>query len=654
MLIGRALVQLFGSQVEDPEFRRAQYLELSRQIPLMYAIVIVNMTMLALTYVGKAPAILSIWLPAAFVIICFVRALRMMLARTYVSSDAAIEKALRTVLLLAWVLGGAVSVWSLMLFSYGDIYSKVQNTFFTGITIITVMTCLRPLRQVAPILFVLVVIPTAVFLALQDHTVFKAIAVNMVLAIGGMIIVMQRSHSDFRQRIEKQVQLDRQRIELESLNKEVSLLAQQDSLTGLANRRCFFDQLDRRIADYGQGSVPQPFAVGVLDLDGFKPVNDIFGHGVGDQLLREVGARLVDNLPAETLVARLGGDEFALILPQSGGEAALEALCSHALEALAPPFVFGQGSVTISATCGIACFPGVASTGQELFEKADFALYYSKTHNKGTVAIFSDLHEAEIKKAAVVAQRLRAVEIEDAFYLEYQPIVDPDGRPLGFEALARWCDPVLGEVRPDVFIRAAEQAGIIGKITVPLFRSALRAAKTWPEELRLSFNLSAFDVCSQNTMEMILREIDACGISPHRLMFEITESAIMQDFARAVEALTLLRAKGAAVALDDFGTGYSSLSYMRHLPIDRIKVDRSFILDLEKDASARHIMRTIAAMCQNLGLQCIVEGVETEAQLQFLATAGCDGYQGYLFAKPMPQAAITGYLADQERMRRTA
>src|SRR5690606_12634739 len=245
------------------------------------------------------------------------------------------------------------------------------------------------------------------------------------------------------------------------------------------------------------------------DLDGFKPVNDIFGHGVGDQLLREVGARLVDHLPDETLVARLGGDEFALILPQGGGEAALEALCTHALEALAPPFVFDQGSVTISATCGIACFPGVASSGQELFEKADFALYYSKTHNKGTVAIFSDLHEAEIKKAALVAQRLRAVEIEEAFYLEYQPIVDPEGRPLGFEALARWCDPVLGQVRPDVFIRAAEQAGIIGKITVPLLRSALRAAKTWPEELRLSFNLSAFDVCSQNTMEMILHEIDS-------------------------------------------------------------------------------------------------------------------------------------------------
>ncbi|MCF6367604.1 putative bifunctional diguanylate cyclase/phosphodiesterase [Rhizobium halophilum] len=653
MLIPSVIRQFFLPRYDSTEFRRAQYFELSRQIPLMYAIVIVNMIMLALTYVDKAPAVLSIWTPAFFVTVCLVRAIRMVIGRAQAPSDAVIEKALRTVVVLACTMGIAVSVWSLLLFSYGDTYTKVQNTFFTGITIIAVMTCLRPLRQVAPILFLLVVLPTAAFLALQDHTVFHAIAINMVLAIGGMIVVMQRSHSDFRQRIEKEVELDRQRKQLQSLNAEVSLLANQDSLTGLANRRCFFDHLERRIADHHAGRARQPFAVGVLDLDGFKPVNDIFGHGVGDQLLREVGERLTANLPEGTLLARLGGDEFALILWEIGKEDDLKAICTHALEALEPPFVFQEGSVTISATCGIACFPGVATSGEELFEKADFALYYSKEYEKGAVAIFSDLHEAEIKKTAAVAQRLRAVD-EDAFHLAYQPIVDRNGYALGFEALARWHDPVLGDVRPDVFIRVAEQAGIIGKVTVPLFRSALRAARTWPDNLRLSFNLSAFDVCSQSTMEAILREIEVGGIPPTRLMFEITESAIMQDFSRAVEALARLRAKGAAVALDDFGTGYSSLSYLRRLPIDRIKVDQSFIQDLEKEASARDMMRTISAMCQSLGLQCIVEGVETHAQLQFLSAAGCDGYQGYLFARPMPLTAISRYLADQERLRERA
>ena len=652
MLTRRALAKFFTLS-DSAEFRRAQYLELSRQIPLMYAIVIVNVVMLALPYVGRAPAALSVWTPTVFVVICFVRAIRMVVARTYVPADEAVVKALRTVVVLACVMGVAVSVWSLLLFSYGDIFTKVQNTFFTGLTIITVMTCLRPLRQVAPALFVLVVIPTAVFLAMQEHSVFQAIAVNMVLAIGGMILVMQRSHSDFRQRIEKQIQLDSQRMQLQALNTEVSLLANQDSLTGLANRRYFFDHLDRRIADFGKPET-EAFAVGVLDLDGFKPVNDVFGHGVGDQLLQEVAERLSSNLPTGTVIARIGGDEFALILPHAGTEQQLQHTVRQALDALIPPFVFGQGSVTISATCGIACFPGIAESGQELFEKADFALYYSKEHDKGSVTIFSSLHEAEIKRTAAVTQRLRNAAVEETFHLEFQPIVDRNGQALGFEALARWRDPVLGDVRPDIFIRAAEQAGIIGKITVPLFRSALDAVPSWPEGLKLSFNLSAFDVCSRETMAAILQEMEVSGVAPGRLMFEITESAIMQDFTRAVEALTLLRSKGAAVALDDFGTGYSSLSYMRRLPIDRIKVDRSFILDIEKEAGARDILRTISSMCRSLGLQCIVEGVETNAQLEILASAGCDGYQGYLFSKPMPRRAIPRYLAEQERLRKTA
>jgi diguanylate cyclase (GGDEF)-like protein len=653
MQIARWVAKVFGDQSDLPEFRRAQYRELSRQVPLMYAIIIVNMAMLALTYVGKAPAILSIWLPAIFVAICLVRAIRMAYGRHHVPSDEAMGRALRTVVVLACVLGFTVSTWSLVLFSYGDVFTQGQNVFFTAITIITVMTCLRPLHQVAPALFILVILPTAIFLSLQHNNVFLAVAINMLLAIGGMILVMQRSHADFRDRIYKQIELDSQRTQLESLNEAISLLANQDSLTGLANRRCFLNALDQRIADYHSQGKAAEFAVGILDLDGFKPVNDVFGHFVGDQLLQEVAKRLPASLPPETLVARLGGDEFALILPPAGVEE-LQEICSRAMAALAHPFTFLGGSVTISATCGIACFPSAAETGCELFKKADFALCYSKQHDRGSVTVFSDLHEAGIKKAAAVAQRLRSVVVEQVFHLEYQPIVDRNGVPLGFEALARWRDPVLGEVRPDVFIRVAEQAGLIGKITVPLFRSALRAARSWPNDLRLSFNLSAFDVCSETTMNAILAEIDAAGFPPQRLMFEITESAIMQDFSRAVDALNLLRSKGATVALDDFGTGYSSLSYMRRLPIDRIKVDRSFILDLENEATAQDIVRAISSMCQSLGLECIVEGVETHAQLQFLATSGCTGYQGYLFSRPMPQVAIASYLGEQEQLRKTA
>ncbi len=640
----RRLTAFLDVGADSPEFRLAQYAELSRQIPLMYLIVIVNMLMVSFTYAGRAPAVLTVWIPAVFVVTCTVRAVKMMRSRRTIPSDRAIVRALRTTVLLACVLGVAISIWSLLLFTYGDPYLQGQITFFTGVTIITVMTCLRPLREIAPALFLLVVVPTLAFLGVQEHPVFRAIALNMTLVMAGMIVVMQRSQSDFRQRIEKQIELDAQHRQLQALNDAVRVMANEDSLTGLANRRRFFEHLDRYIEDCGEEG--GTFALGILDLDGFKPVNDVFGHSVGDLLLREVAKRLLDALPQDALLARLGGDEFGLILPNAGSDEELELTCRQALEALSPPFSFQEGSVTVSATCGLARFPKAAIVGHELFEKADFALYYSKQHDRGTVTLFSDQHAEVIRRSAAVAQRLRSVKPEEAFHLEYQPIVDRDGRPLGFEALARWDDPILGRVPPDVFIRAAEQDGLIGDITIPLFRRALRTARSWPEEIKLSFNLSAFDICSHKTMAALVAEIEAAGFAHNRLIVEITESAIMQDWTRATLALKSLRKAGILVALDDFGTGYSSLSYLRRLPIDRIKLDRSFIVDVEREPVAVDILRTMSALCQSLGLQFIVEGVETSSQLQILSAAGVTGYQGYLFSRPLAEKVVPLYLAE--------
>lgn len=377
MPIRHAIMQFFRFKPDGLEFRRAQYRELARQIPLMYAIVIVNMVMLAFTYHGKAPEVLSVWIPACFVAICLFRGVRMALGRSRLPSDDAIEQALYTVIVLACVMGIAVSLWSLVLFSYGNIFTKVQNTFFTGITIITVMTCLRPLRQVAPMLYVLVVIPTAIFLSMQDHSVFRAIAINMLLAIGGMIIVMQRSHSDFRQRIQKQVQLDCQRAQLQALNEEVSLVAQQDSLTGLANRRCFFEHLDRRIADYDDRA-SQPFAAGLIDLDGFKPVNDRYGHAVGDALLSGVASRLRGAIRDGDIVARLGGDEFAVI--QFGLRRAEEAdlLARRIRASIAQPFDFDGTSLAISTCIGTVVSNSRSQQLDVLLQEADEKLYAQK------------------------------------------------------------------------------------------------------------------------------------------------------------------------------------------------------------------------------------------------------------------------------------
>lgn len=650
MAILRNIIQFWSHGNSTPEFHRAQHAILVRQIPLMYTILVVNIATLSIMHFGKAPDYLTIFIPSVISLICVLRTVQVTRARYHVPLDDTIRRNLGVTIALAALLGAVICTWSLVLFTYGDAYTKGQVTFFNGITIVAIITCLMPLRQLPLIMFGVVVVPTGLFLMHQNEGAFHAIAINMILVIAAMAVVLRRAHTDFRRGVEKQSELDRQRQELQSLHDTVSLLANEDSLTGLPNRRSFFERLDQLIDSDGGGR--KSFAVGLIDLDGFKPVNDVLGHGAGDKLLREVGRRLKSGIPDNGMIARLGGDEFAIILPDAGGDEDILALGRSLLARLKPRFNLDEGSTTISATCGIARYPDAGSTGAELFERADFALYYSKEHDRGAATLFSDSHRTAIMEAATLGQRLRDADFDTALHLEYQPIVDArTGDTQGLEALARWTDPVLGCVPPDVFIRAAEQTGCIGRVTLALFRKALKTAATWPENLYLSFNLSAHDLCSAETMAAIVREIGDAGFPIRRLVFEITESAIMQDFARAVGALNELRSAGAAIALDDFGTGYSSLSYVHRLPIDRIKVDRSFVLDIEKEQTARNILKTISDLCRNLRLQCIIEGVETHSQLAILTQNGNTAYQGFLFARPMTEDRIAAYLNAETNRR---
>ncbi|MGE3247425.1 MAG: putative bifunctional diguanylate cyclase/phosphodiesterase [Beijerinckiaceae bacterium] len=637
------------SKDSSDELVRAQYAVMTRQTPLMYAILLINMAALALTLYGKAPFYLTVTIPAVFGLVCVVRAYKMATDSESRHTVAVLRRKLNLVVALAVLLGMSICAWSLALFGYGDMAGKAQVAFFIAVTIIAVITCLMPLRQIAMILFATVVAPASLVLVLQKEAEFKAIALNMLLVVAGMVFVLLRSNADFQQGIAKQSELNRQRKELQGLNSTVSVLANQDSLTGLPNRRSFFAYLDSLI---GGGPVRTSFAVGVVDLDGFKPVNDIHGHGAGDKLLREVASRLLGALPGRGMLARLGGDEFAIILEQPGDDAKLLATCESMIATLRRPFALDEGSAAISATCGIARYMSASVTGDELYEMADFALYHSKQNNRGSVTLFSQEHEKEIRKVATISQRLRAADMERDFSICYQPIVDGlSGQTLGFEALARWSDRILGDVAPDVFIRSAEQNGTIGKITIGLLERALRTAACWPEGIYLSFNLSAHDLCSRETVDRILETMRRNAVTPGRLVFEITESAILQDFDRAIVAIGELRMAGASIALDDFGTGYSSLNYLRKLPIDRVKIDRSFVVDIEDDAPARDIMQAIIGLCRTMRLQCIVEGVETQTQLAELSAMGGMAYQGFLFGRPMSAEQLRAYLESVQEIR---
>ncbi|PKP81638.1 MAG: hypothetical protein CVT79_09575 [Alphaproteobacteria bacterium HGW-Alphaproteobacteria-18] len=432
--------------------------------------------------------------------------------------------------------------------------------------------------------------------------------------------------------------------ELREKSAEADVLAHMDPLTSVTNRRGFFRKLEERLASARADNTP--LTVGVIDLDGFKAVNDIFGHAAGDQLLFQSGARVRALAGPNGVVGRLGGDEFGIILPDLGDEAEILALGQRICDALAEPFQVKEGVARIGASIGFAAFPQGGSTADTLFERADYALYHSKQQERGRPMVFTSQHERQIRYKSAIEQGLRE-SADDEFSIVYQPIIRAsDGKATGVEALARWTSPVLGPIRPDVFIRAAEQNGAVCRLTRILLRKALADARTWPDDVHLSFNLSALDLASPENAALLHAIILDSGFAPERLMFEITETAIMQDFERALECLAMFAAMGVRIALDDFGTGYSSLGYLQKMPIDRLKIDRSFTLGVTTRRGTRSIMRSIIGLCTSLDIECVVEGVSNAKQAEILREMGAPYLQGFHFSRAMTQAQLLKYLTQ--------
>ncbi|MDB5736435.1 MAG: hypothetical protein JWO65_103, partial [Sphingomonas bacterium] len=282
------------------------------------------------------------------------------------------------------------------------------------------------------------------------------------------------------------------------------------------------------------------------------------------------------------------------------------------------------------------------------FDRSDYALYHAKSTERGSCAVFSLEHETQIRSERAIEAALQAADLEEELHVRFQPILCTRTLAvLGVEALGRWTSPTIGAVSPDRFITTAERLGFIHSITATLFGKALAEFLAMPKAIGLSFNLSALDIVSQPTVIRLIKMVEQAGIDPKRITFELTETALMRDFDAAVRGITALRALGVRVALDDFGSGYSSLGYLRRLPLDKVKVDRSFVADMD-EISGRNILTAILGLCQTLELDCIVEGVETEAQLASLQGLGYRQAQGYLFAEPMRLDALLAWMRCQK------
>ncbi|MDP3896831.1 MAG: EAL domain-containing protein [Mesorhizobium sp.] len=429
--------------------------------------------------------------------------------------------------------------------------------------------------------------------------------------------------------------------------KEPTDLVFTDPLTGLGNHRRFVDKVERLQAE--RADDPAPFAVGIIDLDGFKPINDLFGRAAGDNILVQVALRLRAAMDEHSIATRIGADEFGFLLPMTFSVAAASAQARTLIEILSAPYDVGERTVRLSASVGCALFYGDESA-DELINKAETALYQAKRSGRGAVVVYTQEMEDAAKRMTRMEQALRRAVSAGEVEPHFQPIIDlRTRRPIGFEALARWTDRDLGRVPPSVFIAIAEERGIIGPLSQLLLRKATIAAGRWPAHLFLSFNLSPSQLVDQNTGQQILSILDQTGFDPRRLEIEITETGVMSDPTSAAKIVADLRQVGIRVSLDDFGTGQSSLGRLRDFHFDKLKIDRAFVSSILDDRPSEHIIRAILAMCEGLGMDVVAEGIEEEAQAQRLLAFGCGGGQGYLFGKPLDADATLGYLRDSLR-----
>ncbi|PZQ16994.1 MAG: bifunctional diguanylate cyclase/phosphodiesterase [Ancylobacter novellus] len=428
----------------------------------------------------------------------------------------------------------------------------------------------------------------------------------------------------------------RERLKTEA---EILRLAHHDALTGVANRLTFNERLAALYASRRHGDAA--FALITVDLDRFKWVNDTLGHGAGDEVLRRVARRLSAAVREHDVVARLGGDEFSIIATHASDLAAVTAVAERVVDLLSRPFLIGGKVVEAAASCGVAIGPADGETPEDLAAAADLALYQAKQQGGDGYRLFEPAMNARAQARRSLELDLRRAVARQEFTVHYQPQVDAaTGAFDGAEALIRWRHETRGMVPPSDFIPLAEEIGLINQIGEWVLRAACTEAAAWPERLSISVNLSPVQLRDPRLPSMIAAILAETGLAPERLELEVTETALIQEEAAALAALTELQRLGARISMDDFGTGYSSLSHLRRFPFDKIKIDQSFVRQLPHDRDSAAIVQAITSLGAKLGLTVTAEGVETEEQLSFTVAEGCGQIQGYLISRPAPAEEI--------------
>lgn len=747
-LFATRITRFFALPSDNPELLKAQYRALSKQLPMMYIILVANTWLVAATHMDVAPVWMTVAVPLMLTLACTIRLLYWWRSRGLDPTPEVALRGLARTNRLAILFPLVFVGWSFELFHYGDAYQQGHLAFFMAITVITCIFCLMHLRSAAIAVTVLVNGGFFIFFALAPHPIFLAIAINAALVSVGILVILMINYRDFANMVNAQAETRRQgqeqtrllhmidnmpvavmTVEPGTLNvnyanttsinlirsiehllpinadqllgisidifhqhpehqrriladpanlphnariqvgpevldlkvsavtggngaylgpmltwalvtKEVEAenrirqLAHFDMLTDLPNRFTFRAELDQRLAAPGS-----PVGLLFIDLDGFKIVNDVRGHRIGDILLKQVADRLraTCNGPAISL-GRVGGDEFAVLVPHNNAEAGT-LLALQIIKALSAPYVIEHNlHAVISASIGIAFAPEHGTTDETLLGRADMALYAAKAAGKGRALIFSPAMERRLQERLRLEAKLRnALQSEDGLFVFYQPIVDIEtGRVTAREALIRWHHPLRGWISPAEFIPIAEESGLIEELGQFVLNRACRDAAGWLDGARVAVNVSAKQLGKGTLPPAVLSALTHSGLAPERLEVEVTETTLLNWEQDALQDLRQLRAMGIRIALDDFGTGYSSLSHLRIFAFDKIKIDGSFVKDAVDRPDCAAIVHAIASLGKRLGVTTVAEGVETQEQLECIRREGCSEVQGYIFGYPTP------------------
>lgn len=624
------------------ELVAAQYRALRNQIPLMYALMIVDAGFLAAATFQDVPLILSIGAPILLAVLAAARAL-IWLKRPGANPEIAnIRRYLRGTVVVAAILSTAFGGWGFVLMNFATPAQVFAIALYIFVGAIGCCYCLQTLPAAARLVLLLGAAPVTVRLLLSHDWYLFGIGVNFILVAALIAKMLSSYHDGYIDMLNSRSEMLVEQARAQSAERRAQQLAYRDVLTELPNRRALSENLA------GLRFLPPERAVAllVLDLDHFKAVNDVHGHHAGDELLERVAERLTAIVEETGTAYRLGGDEFAITLDLDRADWDIpEMLAQRIVSMLAAPFWIDGLVHHIGGSIGISLYPRDATDSDTLMRRADIALYQAKASGRSQFRMFERAMDAAIVRRSVLEQEFRRDLEQGAFRPYYQPIVQLESEDItGFEMLARWQREDGADVGPCEFIPIAEECGLVGELMLNLLEQACVDATAWGPDLTLSINVSPTQLKDRWLSEKILRVLTKAGLPPQRLKLEITENALIAEPAHAKLVVESLKNQGVLLALDDFGTGYSSIQHLRILPFDNVKIDRSFITGIEHDPEAHRMAVSIIHLAFNLGLSVVAEGIESAGVLAILKEIGCAEGQGYFFGRPVSQVGALALL----------